>query len=180
MRITESRIRQIIREETKNVVSESTRMTLLRLTADLNKAGEERLADRIGGRRPQSHLDSVVRFRNVGDVVKVYFVSPEGTSQYIDDIPMDVARKLGLEESRRRAGKRTIRESHDDGRWLVSNSGYEFEGSPDLERAWDMFTRGVKALEPFMHDKFEDTESGDMASVGEIAAHQVQTFLTER
>lgn len=173
MRITESRIRQIIREETKNVVSESMRMTLRRLTADLNKAGESRLADRLGGRRPESHLDSAVRFRDTGDVVKVYFVSPEGTSQYVDDIPMDVARKLGLNESRRLPGGRALREGN-EGMWFGgyddSDLVYLDSGDKGLDDAWANWAGATKVLLLRAGSRSFKSESGDAPTVKEMMA----------
>jgi len=85
------------------------------------------------------------------------------------------------EAARALAGKRTLREMGEHGRWLVSDVGYELEDAPsDVENAWYEFTTAVGNLKRFADVKFEDTESGDMASVGEIAVHQAQTFLTER
>ncbi len=197
MRISESKIRQIIKEEARRVLNESTRMTLGRLTADLNKAGEERLADRIGGRRPASHLDSAVRFRNLGDAVQVYFVSPEGTSQYIDDIPADVARELGIDaanesrRSRRPRHSRRLRESafddhelgdgdmggmgdeefeDDDGPgWSISENGYYLSSGDDvLDRAFNNFVRSLNVLEAHKNDSFYDPESRKEVTVDEM------------
>lgn len=93
------------------------------------------------------------------------------------------------EAGRALRGGRVIREGWDDegegsdggeGHWDVGDSGYTFVGKPELQDAWYAFKEAVEGLEPFMRDEFEDTESGDMASVGEVAVHQVQVSLTER
>jgi hypothetical protein len=92
-------------------------------------------------------------------------------------------------------GARGIREAFDDdgdmgsaaeadgaARWVVSNAGYELHDAPrDVAEAWEAFTDAVAGLEPFMDETFPDTEAdGDPLTVGEAAAHQAKTFLTER
>lgn len=89
--------------------------------------------------------------------------------------------------------RRALREGFDDdgdsaaeadgaARWVVDNSGYTLLDAPsDVAEAWHAFKRAVKDLEPFMGDTFPDMEAdGDPATVGEVAAHQATTFLTER
>lgn len=101
MKITESKLRQIIREETKRVMSESSKMSLGELIRSLRKAGEDRLADRYQGSLDHGVKDGMLRFRSVGGGnVKMYWSnsmddSGQG-SQYFDDIPSDAARKAGV------------------------------------------------------------------------------------
>lgn len=90
--------------------------------------------------------------------------------------------------------RRALREGFDDDlggsaaeedgapRWTVDNSGYTLlDAEGDVAEAWDAFKRAVKDLEPFMGDTFPDMEAdGEPLTVGEAAAHQAVTFLTER
>lgn len=102
MRISESRMRQIIREEARKIISEGgSKMTLDALVRSLRKAGEDRLADRYQG---SSHYGSngVLRFRSVGGdkIEMLWSDSLDGSghgSQYFDDIPVSAARKIGID-----------------------------------------------------------------------------------
>jgi len=99
MALTESRLRQIIREEARRVMNESiegSRMTLGGLIRSLRSIGEDRFADRL--ERSSHDRTSGLRFRfNRQDGgAQAYFVSPRGTSQWFDDIPADITKKLGI------------------------------------------------------------------------------------
>lgn len=135
MRIKESRIRQIIKEEASRVIREAS--------------------DDLPG--PKFPPGSVKRpglgaFGN--------FEPPDGW----DDEEGSAAEEDGA------------------ARWVVSNAGYELHDAPrDVAEAWEAFTEAVKGLERFMDDTYPDTEAdGEPVTVGEIAVHQAQTFLTER
>ena len=99
MRITEHRLKKIIREEAKRAMNESiegSRMTLGGLIRALRSVGEDRFADRL--ERSSHDRTSGLRFRfNRQDGgAKAYFVSPRGTSQWFDDIPESITKKLGI------------------------------------------------------------------------------------
>lgn len=97
MRINESTIRRIIREEARRVLSEGSymMMSLKRLIDTLRDAGEDRIADRFSGGRHSRHMHDPVELdvRHDLDLVKVYWV---GSSNFIDEIPLNVAKNAGL------------------------------------------------------------------------------------
>ena len=98
------------------------------------------------------------------------------------------------EAARALAARRRLREGSEDdfggsvaeadgaARWVVGNSGYELVDAPSgVVDAWNRFCDAVEDLEDFMNDTYPDTESdGEPLTVGEAAAHQARTFLTER
>lgn len=103
-------------------------------------------------------------------------------------------RRIIKEEASALLRSRRLREAFDDdegmgsaaeedgaARWVVGNAGYELHDAPrDVAEAWEAFTDAVAALGPFMGDTFPDVEAGgEPVSVGELAVHQVKTFLTE-
>jgi hypothetical protein len=98
MRISESRIRQIIREEARRMMNEGgSRMSIGELIRSLKRVGEDRLADRFKRQVDMGRSNDMVRFRGFGSDVQMYWMSPDGSSQYFDDIPMNVARNIGVD-----------------------------------------------------------------------------------
>lgn len=99
MRITESQLRKIIREEAKRAMNESiegTRMTLGGLIRSLRSIGEDRFADRLERSGHDRTSGLRFRFNRQDGGAQAYFVSPGGTSQWFDDIPEDITKRLGI------------------------------------------------------------------------------------
>ena len=94
-------------------------------------------------------------------------------------IKEEAARALA---ARRRIREGSAAEEDGAGRWTVDNNGYNLEDAPrDVSEAWYDFTVAGGNLAEFMNDTYPDSESdGEPLTVGEAAAHQARTFLTER
>ena len=97
MRLSESRFRQIIKEEARRFLREGAGMTATMdaVARKLRDMGEDDLAEKIEGYDLRGGRNSGVEFDEREDgVVKLYQNDNGRTGNYMFDIPMDVYREL--------------------------------------------------------------------------------------
>ncbi len=97
MRLSESRFRQIIKEEARRFLREGAGMTasMDMVARELRDMGEDDLAEKIEGYDLRGGRNTGVEFDEREDgIVKLYQRDNGRTGNYMFDIPMDIYRKL--------------------------------------------------------------------------------------